>query len=170
VDGDTKQFFERLYTAMYGKLFTYAYSVFKDAYRSQDLVHETFTIALGKIDSVKKSPNPEGWLVNALKNVVMHELRDSERLIKLMVPLDSPDEWQLPEALVYNGADNMGMEDIKASLPADEWRLLNDIYLEGKTYAELAGELGIGYDACRKRVRKARDKAARLLGDEGAKI
>jgi DNA-directed RNA polymerase specialized sigma24 family protein len=48
----------------------------------------------------------------------------------------------------------------------DEWRLLCAVYLEGKTYAEIAGELGIEYDACRKRVRKARDKAAKLFKDE----
>ncbi|MDR1217754.1 MAG: hypothetical protein LBJ99_04100 [Oscillospiraceae bacterium] len=49
---------------MYRKLFTYANTVINDEYRAQDLVHETFLTAVRRIDSVKGSPNPEGWLVN----------------------------------------------------------------------------------------------------------
>jgi RNA polymerase sigma-70 factor (ECF subfamily) len=147
---------------MYRKLFTYANTVINDEYRAQDIVHETFLTAVRKIDSVRGSTNPEGWLVNTLKNVIKHEFRDRNKIAGVILSLETLED----AAEVSWDYDKLELEDIKASLTAEEWWLLNAVYLEGKKYAEVARELGIEYDACRKRVRKARDKAARLWKDE----
>jgi RNA polymerase sigma-70 factor (ECF subfamily) len=147
---------------MYRKLFTYANTVINDEYRAQDIVHETFLTAVRKIDSVKDSPNPEGWLVNTLKNVIKHELRDRNKIAGVVLSLESLED----AAAVSDDYSKIGLEDMKAPLSADEWRLLNAVYLEGRKYAEVARELGIEYDACRKRVRKARNKAAKLWEKE----
>jgi RNA polymerase sigma-70 factor (ECF subfamily) len=163
VDENASRFLERLYTEMSGKLFTYAYAVIEDEYRAQDLVHETFLIAVKKIDSVKLSPNPKGWLMNTLKNVIKHEIRDWNEVAEVTLSFAVLDETATVVSQTY---DEVELDYIRASLSADEWWLLSAAYLEGRKYAEIAHELGIEYDACRKRVRKVRDKVIMLWEKE----
>jgi RNA polymerase sigma factor (sigma-70 family) len=163
MDEDTDRLLERLYTEKYEDMFKYVDARIKDKDRVQDVVQEAFLTAVKKVDSVNLSPNPEGWLKNALKNALKHEFRDWNKATEATLSLESMDETAVA---VIQSYDEVELEDIKAKFSADEWWLLNAFYLEGRKYAEIARELGIEYDACRKRVNRVRDKAAMLWGSD----
>ena len=50
-------------------LFHYANIVLSNASLAEEAVQETFVIACTKQHALENSPNPEGWIMNTLKNV-----------------------------------------------------------------------------------------------------
>ena len=61
---------DRLYLQMYSMLFEYARSSLSSDALAEEAVQDTFIIACQKPEALCESPNPEGWLVNTLKNVL----------------------------------------------------------------------------------------------------
>ena len=67
---------ERLYLDLYPLLFEYARSSLSSDSLAEEAVQETFRIACQKPESLIHSPNPEGGLVNTLKNVLKNSIRN----------------------------------------------------------------------------------------------
>ena len=74
---------KRLYLEMYSKLFDYAFSFLKNESLAEEAVQNTFQIACQKPEKVCNSPNPQGWLVITLKNVISNTVksRDFDRIL-----------------------------------------------------------------------------------------
>jgi len=66
---------DRLYLQMYPMLFEYARSSLSSDALAEEAVQDTFIIACQKPEALCESPNPEGWLVNTLKNVLSNTKR-----------------------------------------------------------------------------------------------
>ncbi|NCB51558.1 MAG: sigma-70 family RNA polymerase sigma factor [Clostridia bacterium] len=144
------EFLEELYIEMYDKLYRFAYLRLNKHHLAQEITQDVFVLAQEKIDRVRSSPNPQGWLVQALSNTIMHALRTKQIIISRNIPLN--------EELAGNMHKNeceYGLEDF---LSEDEWELLNLIYCNGYSIQEASNQLGIEYEACRKRVYRARKK------------
>jgi RNA polymerase sigma-70 factor (ECF subfamily) len=63
-----ESFYEDLFDEMYNLLLNYAIYKIRDASAAQDVVQDVCLIAWEELDRVMASPNPRGWLMNALKN------------------------------------------------------------------------------------------------------
>lgn len=78
-------FLEALYQSTYQKLYRLAYRLVKSPEAADDLVHDTFCLAVFHQAKLRQHPNPEGWLVLVLKNLASNEIRRAEN--RLTVPL-----------------------------------------------------------------------------------
>ena len=66
---------ERLYFELFAQMTAYAGSVLKNRALAEEAVQETFRIACMKPESLCASPNPKGWLLLTLKNVLHNTVR-----------------------------------------------------------------------------------------------
>lgn len=143
-------FLEGLYIEMYDKLYRFAYLRLNSHHLAQEITQDVFALAQEKIDKVRISPNPQGWIVEALSNTIKHALRTKQIIISRNIPLN--------EELAGNIHKDEGEYGLENFLLEDEWKLLNLIYCEGYSIQEASNQLDIKYEACRKRLYRARKK------------
>ena len=141
-----------LYDKNYDFLVSYAWGSLKNISLAEEAAQEAFAIACEKPDQVCNSPNPDGWMVNTLKNVIQNMERRrmaAERVVtdclgdKLDL-LPAPGH-QLDLKLLYG-----------AIADTEEFRIMMAIGPAGMSMLELAEELGISYSAAKKRAERAR--------------
>lgn len=146
-------FIDRIYFEMYNLLFEYAVSRLENESIAQEAVQETFRIACQKPEELYSSPNPKGWLMNVLKYVISN-IRKNQSTAKRILG----EYLQLQAQFLQSSNDsldvNLLFHDI-ASL--DEFQMVKEMALEGKTYLELSQERGISIEACRKHMQRAKD-------------
>ena len=74
MDKQHSNYIEALYLEMFELLFSYARSSLENDSLAEEAVQETFRIACLKPSELCASPNPKGWLVNTLKNVIRNTI------------------------------------------------------------------------------------------------
>ena len=143
---------EQLYFEMYDMMFSYARCSFAEESLAEEAVQETFKIACQKPEQLCESENPKGWLVNTLKFTIRNMKRSRESMQQLLALVEQNEpaaysEDRLPLELMY--ADISDTEDFK---------LLVEMAVEGKSHLEMATARGITVSACKKRVQRAKEK------------
>ena len=147
MDNSKKEFLERLFLENYSHMEYYAMRFFKNKDLAQDVVQETFLIAQLKIDQLMDSSAPRGWLFNTLKNVIGNTYKQQKRLADMV----SIQDCEIPTNM------EVSVETTYESMVSnEELQVLIWVYCEGWSYAEVAKRLGIGLDACKKRIQRAR--------------
>ena len=148
---------EQMYREMYPTLYAYALRILKDRALAEEAVQDTFCIACAKREQALSNPKPRGWLMLTLKHVMQNMLRTQRKLQRLLFltageeqPTDAP---ELLDVDVLFG-------DVSDS---EDFRLLKRLALEQYTIAELAQDLGISVEACKKRVQRARNRLQKKL-------
>ena len=81
-------FLEDLYLEMYKKLYYYAYVRLKDEQLSQEVVQDVFVLAQEKLEILRQSPNPQGWLIRTAGYTVLHAQRTRQLIQAHFAPLD----------------------------------------------------------------------------------
>ncbi len=153
-----KNLIERLYRERFPQLYRYARALLADESAALEAVQETFRLACAKAPELAESPNPAGWLTEALRYTVLRARRirrqDAIHLAALdLVPLaDRPQEDDLD--LLYG--------DLAGS---KEYELLKKFAVEGRSIRELAEAEGITVAACKQQLYRARIKLRRLLAE-----
>ena len=150
---DQNVLIEQLYMEMYHPLFTYARNALNDVSLAEEAVQDTFRIACAKIGALETSPNPKGWLLNVLKNVIRNMRRQQIQITKLTMEAMMHESVVVPEDTA-NSVDLMYSDVI----PREDFLLLKRIALERLTMLELSSELNISVEACKKRVQRARKR------------
>lgn len=150
---------EELYINMYKRLFIYAKCILKNDALAEEAVQETFRIACMKPEAVCNSENPKGWLIITLKNVISNTCRrrataDRILLDYISAKIDqlSISEDQIDFSLLYQNVADL-----------EEFQLIKEMVLEGKSHLEMAQARGISVEACRKRVQRAKDVLKRRI-------
>jgi len=150
---------EQLYLEMYDMLLSYARCSFEEESLAEEAVQETFQIACQKPDQLCESPNPKGWLVNTLKFIIrnMKRSRENARLILSTYLIGQQEgvafsEDKLCLQLMY--------EDISQS---EEFKLIKEMAIDGKSHLEMANARGISVSACKKRVQRAKETLKRKI-------
>lgn len=150
------QLLEELYRAHFHALVVHAYRYLDDWNEATLAAQEAFHIACEKIDVLRASANPIGWLKETTRNVCRNLWKTRQRQLQLLVSLDDLPENEQPARALEAEADYA--DTFTSVLSPEEYRLLKRIVLDGDTYLELAQELGISMWACRKRVQRATEK------------
>lgn len=143
---------DKLYLSKYDFLVSYAWASLKNIALAEEAVQETFAIACEKPNHICKSPNPEGWLVNTLKNVIQNMERRRMTAEKIVTDclgdrlelLPAPPNLLNLKLLYGNVADT------------EEFKLMVAIGVKGMSMLEIAQEMGISLSAAKKRVERAR--------------
>ena len=148
---------EQMYREMYPTLYAYALRILKDHALAEEAIQDTFCIACAKREQALSNPKPRGWLMLTLKHVMQNMLR-AQRKVQRLLFLTAGEE-QPAEAPELLDVDVL-FGDVSDS---EDFRLLKRIALDQCTIMELAQDLGISVEACKKRVQRARKRLQKKL-------
>lgn len=156
---EERQFLEQLYIEMFGTLYGYANGSLGNNALAEEAVQETFRIACLNPDKVMNSPNPKGWLHNTLKYTICNHQRSRDRANRLLV------EYLLTQGNLTEISENQISLEVAFDDMADreEFQLLKEYAIEGKSQIEMAKERGISVEACKKRVQRARNTIRKMI-------
>ena len=144
---------EELYLEMYDMLLSYSYSIFKEMSLAEESVQETFRIACQKPEDVFKSQNPKGWLVNTLKFTIRNIKRNQESGQQILTRY-----LALQTESVAFSMDKMSLEVMYENVAdLEEFKLVKEMAIDGKSHLEMAQERGISVAACKKRMQRAKE-------------
>ena len=146
---------EALYEREYDTLCRAAYRMLGDWEAAQDLVQDTFLLALLKQDELPGHPAPGGWLTQTLRNLIQNERR--KLAARNALPLD--DAGLLPAAEAEPGLRDI----LPAGLSEQERELLTLRFEQQWSYRELGEHLGISEGACRIKLFRTVEKCRKLL-------
>lgn len=161
------KFLEELYRSYFHILEIHAYHFLGNWDDAHVAAQEAFHIACEKIDALMKSENQIGWLKNTVKNVCRHMIRDKQRQRLLLISLEELTDKDLPHE-PHTLDDEVGQptDMFEGDLPKRDLELLQKIYDEGMSYAEVAMEIDCNIWTCRKRVQRAIDKLRKKYRDK----
>lgn len=144
---------ERLYLQLYPLLFEYARSSLSSDSLAEEAVQDTFRIVCQKPEAMINSPNPEGWIMNTLKNVLKNTIRNQNISRRILLDYFASN---INDITVTN--DRVGLEILYEDVAdLEEFKMVKAMALEGKSYLEMSQDFGISMAACRKRMQRARE-------------
>ena len=156
---EERELIDRLYFEMFESLVGYANSYLNDLHRAEELTQEVFISAVQKPQALLDSPNPKGWLYKAMWNMVQNNNRVTMRQMKLIA-----------DFLTLNGREitvSIDQPDLKLQFgelaETEEFKLIYDMAVLGKTHEEMAAERSITVVNCKKRVERAKKFLRRKL-------
>jgi RNA polymerase sigma-70 factor (ECF subfamily) len=167
-DGDADAI-GRFYDSCVDGLYTFVfYRVGRDQTLAEDVVQETFTLALSKredYDSTRGSVAT--WLAILSRNVIRDHLREHNRADKLQATWERIDatlaqtfaamaEKPLPGEVLERAETRDLVHMAVANLPGQYKTALTRKYVDGESLESLASELGISVDACKSLLARAR--------------
>ena len=158
---DTRQrkYIEQLYLEMYDRLMVYARGSLENETLAEEAVQETFRIACQKPESLCDSPNPQGWLVITLRNTVRnmrHNRATAKRIVEYYLIAQSK-EFAVSEDRI---SLNILYENVADT---EEFKLLSEMAILGRSHEEMAASRGITVSACKKRVQRAKEALQRKI-------
>lgn len=149
--------FQALYAREYALLIRTACRLTGEEALAQDLVQDTFVLALLHQQELAEHPHAEAWLLRTLHNLA----RNAERArARAALPLE--------EAEAVPAAAEAPLEELlPARLTEEERQLLLWRFRWQLSCREMAERLGISEAACRKRLSRALNRCRALLGESG---
>ena len=132
-----------------------------DAQDAEDLMQETFFKVYRNLHRFRGASSFRTWLFQIALNTARNELRRRSRRPAVSdVPLDAWSETLGADVTVEQAWDEHilrpGLENAWSGLRPDQQELLRLKDLEGRSYAEIAGLMGVALSACKMRVQRAR--------------
>lgn len=148
-----------LYLEMFQMLFHYAKTALGNPSFAEEAVQDTFRIACANPEACLNSPNPRGWLLETLKNVIRNMRRSFERRQKLtdrLISIADP----LGTAEAFDPVDDLtALKNICVTvLGENDFHLFWRVTMDHLTMAEAAAEFGIHTETCKKRIQRSRIK------------
>lgn len=144
---------ESLYLEMFDKLMIYARSTLENEALAEEAVQDTFRIACQNPEKLCQSPNPQGWLVLTLRNTIRNTLSNratAKRIAETYLM------HHLKEVSFSEGPMDLTLQ-YRNLVNTEEFELLLEMAIEGKSHKEMAAARNISVVACRKRVQRARE-------------
>ena len=156
---EERELIDRLYFEMYDSLVGYANSYLNDQQRAEELTQEVFVSAVQKPEALMNCPNPKGWLYKTMWNMIQNSNRVTSRQMKLIA-----------DFLTVNGREitvSIDQPDLKLKYgklaETEEFKLIYDMAVLGKTHEEIATERNISVNTCKKRAERAKKFLRRKL-------
>lgn len=148
-------FIEELYHTYAKRIADWAYRHLGDYEQAKDIVHDTFLIAMIKIDDIMASDNPKRWLYKTARNLIGHAIRERN---KKQVPLT--------ETMLSNSTYeiDLGMSEFfPQTFSMTDRRIVLMFYLERRSIREIADTYGISISACKMRLLRLRRELKNIL-------
>ena len=153
------QFFTKIYKERRKLLQIYAENALGNHAMAEDAVQLAFEIGWRKIEDFQNCPKPEGWIFKSLEFVISNmksRLRTERRVIAIV------DEYR-PD-LVAAPADPLPLRVHFGDLvDTPQFQIIYEMEFYGRTLAEIAKDLGISENACKKRAERARKDLQKKL-------
>ena len=153
MNASERAFVEKLYIETAESLLSYARRLLGDKSLAEEAVQDAFRVACSRPTSVMESENPQGWMMNTLKNVARNIVRSRARSAAFITKMESeeranrdPGEIDDPDLLYADLREN------------EDYKLIKRLSEPGATIASVAKELGIPTATCGKRIQRARER------------
>ncbi len=160
---------ERLYDAHVDGLYAFAfYRVGRDAALAEDVVQETFTVALDRIDDFEpRRGSLQSWLCTLSRNVIRDQLRAHRRSAELAAMweridqslaqiFESLDRTPLTDEIIARAETRDMVNMTIAHLPETYRDVLERKYIHGESLAALARDLHMSKEAAKSLLARAR--------------
>jgi RNA polymerase sigma-70 factor (ECF subfamily) len=157
-----REAFRQLVERYQRPLIASARHILGDAEMAQDAAQETFIEAYRALGNLKEPAKFRAWLYGILRHRCM-KVRDAAGPPTL--PYDETSESAIPAPPEASEAASDVAEMLRL-LPREDRELLAARYLQGLSYAEIAGALRITTGAVRVRCLRARERLRQLLTRE----
>ncbi|MCO1338120.1 RNA polymerase [Kocuria polaris] len=169
---DALQYVDQLYSA--------ALRMARNPSDAEDLVQEAYAKAYSAFHQYKPGTNLKAWLYRILTNTYINLYRKRQREPQ-RASTDTVEDWQMAEAAEHTSSglrsaeaealDHLPDSDVKTALASipEEFRLA--VYfadVEGYSYKEVAGILGIPMGTVMSRLHRGRKQLRELLADYAA--
>ena len=151
-----------LYIELSPKLFHIARRRLGDEDSAQNAVQDTFLDLIKKIETVRDHPNPEGWLVNALKIFIVRELDAKKKRLKREIALPEPYDPASDEPAYVPHLRDI----LPPGLTPREKDLLVWYFEMGLDYKEISRRLGVPILTCRTQMHRAKKHYQKLAEQE----
>lgn len=161
MEPEQSKMIETLYFQMFALLLQYARSALKNEALAEEAVQETFRVACQKPDELCTSPNPKGWLMLTLKNVIRNIRRNTEanqRLLSKYIAAQPKEISRTEEGIQIHLLYSDVME-------TEDFNLLVEMAIEKRSHKEMAESRGITVDACKKRMQRAKARLKEKMKD-----
>ena len=133
------------------KMYEIAVRRLDDPEMGEDIVQEAFLALVSKLEAVKDHPNPAGWLMKALKYLILQTAQAKQKQMECEQPLSA----QIP-AGTGAGYRIPLSEMLPPGLTPREKKLLILRYEDQLSYEEIAKQLHIPVTTCRPQFFRAR--------------
>jgi RNA polymerase sigma-70 factor (ECF subfamily) len=150
--------------ALIPNLRAYARMLTHDRANADDLVQACLERAIDKVDTFEPGTNLKGWLFTILRNVYINDRRRAARWEADSDPVDMEDLFPAAPSQANSLAMQEFMEAFQR-LKEDERSLLMMVAVEGCSYEDTAGILGVPVGTVRSRLSRARGHLRELLGE-----
>lgn len=150
---EQRRMIEALYLEMFDKMMAYACCSLDNEALAEEAVQETFRIACQKPDQLCQSVNPRGWLVQTLKYMICNiqsSRASAQKLVEKYLKAQSKDSTFSEDCVDLH----ILYENVAHT---EEFKLLIETAVEGRSHLEMANSRGISVDACKKRVQRAKE-------------
>jgi RNA polymerase sigma-70 factor, ECF subfamily len=168
--------FERLTMPHLADVARFARSLTRDEARADDLVQDTYLQAMRGWHTFQPGSDPRRWLFTVCHNMFLRTIRREARYVD--APDDDPELDSLATAKAHWHATVTGVAEIVermdlsaaidralATLPEHHRGVVVLVDVEGQSYEEAAGVLGIALGTVRSRLFRARRTLQDLLFD-----
>lgn len=150
------RYIERMFKDMQKVLHSYAVSILKNDFQAEEAVQETFCVVCQKPEDMMTSPNPSGWVMKTLKNELKNAERKTATLRKYFITANDIDmKWMRDPLCQLDDDVDLMYADL---IHREDFYLLKQVILEKRTLLDMAKELGISVEACKKRFQRAKEK------------
>lgn len=162
MDAKQSKQIERLYLEMYDIMMSYARANEESEALAEEAFQEAFRIACQEPEKLCNSPNPQGWVFLTLRNVIRNNRKQRARMRRFLEEFVSA---QVREATFSENEIDVTLlyQNVARS---EEFKLLSEMILEGKSHEEMARERGISVNACKKRVQRAKEVLQRKMKND----
>ena len=152
---------EELYRSFYPRCIRYAenvlYTYTGRTDGAEDLVQQAFMQAMEKWEQCSQSP--AGWLMKTIRNNCMNHLKK----YRVRQPiLKSLYDQQPQEAPSFSSASDVVLT-LKQELPPDDYKILYDFTVNGKSVEEISKETGMPPNNLHVRIYRIRKAARKII-------
>ena len=155
---DQRKRIEEFYLEMYDRLFIYARSALDNESLAEEAIQETFRIVCMKPEDLLSSPNPKGWIVNTLKYTIQNMKRSRDKANVLLT------QYLAANSSAAFSEDRISLEVTYENVArSEEFQLIKEMAVDGKSHLEMAQSRGISVAACKKRVQRAKEFLRRKI-------
>jgi RNA polymerase sigma-70 factor (ECF subfamily) len=162
-----RQTFEEAVLPHLDAAFNYARWLTRSEADAEDVVQDASVRALRFFSSLRNE-DARSWLLTIVRNTWYGRFARGGRVNQATVydhtTHDRPDDGLDPEALVMQGQEVEKLRRAVQELPADFREVIVLRELEGLSYKEIAGVVGIPIGTVMSRLARARDRLLTILG------
>ena len=156
---DQRNRIEAFYKEMYNLLLIYARNALDNESLAEEAIQETFRIVCTKPEDLLSSPNPKGWILNTLKYTIQNMKRSRDKANVLLTQYLASHSNS-----VAFSEDRISLEVTYENVAqSEEFQLIREMAVEGKSHLEMAQSRGITIAACKKRVQRAKEFLRRKI-------